>query len=376
MSGLYIHLPFCASRCIYCGFYSTTLPTLQTRYTDALCREMDLRRHYLDGCGHALQTIYLGGGTPSQLSLDNLSRLFLYINKEYPYLTHVQEMEITMECNPDDLTPTYVEGLRKLPVNRISLGIQTFSDSRLQLLHRRHTAQEAKEAVSRLQQAGFRNISIDLMFGFPEETVEEWHEDVWTAIELGVNHISAYSLMYEEGTALWKMRQEGKIKETDEEVSLAMYNLLMKEMSAAGFEHYEISNFALPGFRSRHNSSYWHQIPYIGIGATAHSFDIKSRQWNIADIMRYMTSIEGGTIPCEREEIDARTRYNDLVTTALRTSEGLELKQLPPLYHDYLLKTAKPWIVDRKMEVKNGRARITRGGIFVSDDIMSDLMYV
>ena len=378
MSGLYIHLPFCASRCIYCGFYSTTLPSLRDRYIEAAGREMALRRSYLNPTDPCLKTIYLGGGTPSQLSIGQLQRLFHYIEETWSLeAEQLSRMEITMECNPDDLTPDYVEGLRKLPVNRISMGIQTFSDSRLTFLHRRHTASEATEAVRLLQEAGFSNISIDLMFGFPGETVEEWKDDLRKALSLGVQHISAYSLTYEEGTPLYRMLKEGKIKETDEETSLDMYRMLMDELEATGFEHYEISNFAQPGFRSRHNSSYWQQTPYIGIGAAAHSYDLKSRQWNCSSINHYIEALEAGKLPpMQREELDESTRYDDLVTTALRTREGLSIESLSPYYRQYLLSCAQPWIESGRMEISKGHLRITRKGIFVSDDIMSDLMHV
>lgn len=375
MAGLYIHIPFCASRCIYCGFYSTTLPQLQDRYVEAVCREMEFREE------RSLSTIYLGGGTPSQLSAENLRKIFLYINKVYgtdfKEAEDGSEMEITMECNPDDITPEFCETLRTLPVNRISIGAQTFSDSRLRFLRRRHTADEVRTAVKLLRSIGIGNISVDLMFGFPHETLEEWKSDIRECLALNVEHISAYSLMYEEGTPLYKMLVEGKIKEIDEELSLQMYETLINMLTAAGFEHYEISNFAKPSFRSRHNSSYWHGTPYIGIGAAAHSFDTVSRRWNVADIKTYIESIERGEQPYEREVLDTDTRYNETVMTGLRTCEGVDLKYISDSfgakYGRHLLSNAQKNISLGNLIVEDNRLRLTRKGIYTSDGITAEL---
>lgn len=375
MAGLYIHIPFCASRCIYCGFYSTTLPQLQDRYVEAVCREMEFREE------RSLSTIYLGGGTPSQLSAENLRKIFLYINKVYgtdfKEAEDGSEIEITMECNPDDITPEFCETLRTLPVNRISMGAQTFSDSRLRFLRRRHTADEVRTAVKLLRSIGIGNISVDLMFGFPHETLEEWKYDIRECLALNVEHISAYSLMYEEGTPLYKMLVEGKIKEIDEELSLQMYETLINMLTAAGFEHYEISNFAKPSFRSRHNSSYWHDTPYIGIGAAAHSFDTVSRRWNVADIKTYIESIERGEQPYEREVLDTDTRYNETVMTGLRTCEGVDLKYISDSfgakYGRHLLSNAQKNISLGNLIVEDNRLRLTRKGIYTSDGITAEL---
>lgn len=365
MAGLYIHIPFCASRCIYCAFYSTTQPQLHDRYVDALCREMELRSE-----GGTISTIYLGGGTPSQLSHDSLVRLFDHIYKVY----HVEgDAEVTMECNPDDIQDGMFDGL---PVNRVSMGAQTFSADRLRFLHRRHSAQQVDAAVDTLHRHGIDNISIDLMFGFPQETLLDWEQDIAHAIALHPTHISAYSLMYEEGTPLYTMLEKNKVKEVDEELSRAMYDRLVDTMTQAGYEHYEISNFALPGFRSRHNSSYWHGIPYVGLGAAAHSYDLKSRSWNIDDIHRYMASVEHGELPTEREMLDENTTYNDLVTTALRTKEGIRLAGLTKAQQQHLLTNAARHIAQGVMVQEDGYIRLTRDGIMTSNAIMSDLMIV
>lgn len=374
MAGIYIHIPFCKSRCIYCGFYSTTLLDLRKKYINAVCHEMELRKNYIR---EPFSTIYLGGGTPSLLDEAELTKLFLYINNVYDV---DRNAEITMECNPDDITPEFTNMLSRLPINRISMGAQTFADSRLRLLHRRHNSDEVKHAVKLLREAGIKNISIDLMFGFPDESLSQWKEDISAALALNVEHISAYSLMYEEDTPLWKMLDTGKVKEIDEELSLTMFKELVCQLTDAGYEHYEISNFARLGYRSRHNSSYWHQVPYIGLGAAAHSFDLNSRQWNVADLKLYIEEINNGIIPMEREELDNDTTFNDIITTALRTSDGIDLNametRLGKRYRNTLISAAGKHIEQGLLEIRHDRLRLTAEGIFISDMVMSDLMIV
>lgn len=374
MAGIYIHIPFCKTHCIYCGFYSTTLLDMRNEYIDAVCREMKLRKNYLN---EPISTIYLGGGTPSMLDEENLNKLFLYINNVYSMNANA---EVTMECNPDDVTPEFANIISRLPINRVSMGAQTFSDKRLALLHRRHNAGEVSKAVMLLRKVGIHNISIDLMFGFPNESLEQWKEDIVAALALNVEHISAYSLMYEEGTPLWNMLKSGKIEEIDDDLSIAMYNELVSQLTASGYEHYEISNFAKPGFRSRHNSSYWHQVPYIGLGAAAHSFDMKSRQWNVADVRKYIKSINSNIIPMERETLDKDTIMNDIITTALRTSDGIDLKKVENMlgseYSNQVVKNAAKHIDEGLLELKGGRLKLTKKGIYISDMIMSDIMIV
>lgn len=374
MAGIYIHIPFCKSRCIYCGFYSTTLLDLRKKYINAVCREMELRKNYIR---EPFSTIYLGGGTPSLLDEAELTKLFLYINNVYDV---DRNAEITMECNPDDITPEFTNMLSRLPINRVSMGAQTFADSRLRLLHRRHNSDEVKHAVKLLREAGIKNISIDLMFGFPDESLSQWKEDISAALALNVEHISAYSLMYEEDTPLWKMLDTGKVKEIDEELSLTMFKELVCQLTDAGYEHYEISNFARPGYRSRHNSSYWHQVPYIGLGAAAHSFDLNSRQWNVADLKLYIEEINNGIIPMEREELDNDTTFNDIITTALRTSDGINLNaletRLGKRYRNTLISAAGKHLEQGLLEIRHDRLRLTSEGIFISDMVMSDLMIV
>ena len=382
MAGLYIHIPFCASRCIYCNFYSTTSLKLRQRYVDAVCREMSLLPAPSKERG-SIDTIYLGGGTPSQLTPDQLRQLFLYINKVYEN----QAVEVTIEMNPDDVTPAFAEILPRLGINRVSMGAQTFDNERLRFLHRRHTATQVRQAVTALRNAGIHNISIDLMYGFPGETLDDWQRDIEAALSLDVEHISAYCLMVEEGTALYerlKMKDE-KLKMPNEELERQMYELLIDKLTAAGYEHYEISNFSKPGYRSKHNSSYWQDIPYIGLGAAAHSYTVLGgsssettafRSWNVADIHQYIEAIERGELPSEQEEIDGDTHYNDRITVALRTSDGLDLTTLSDRHRHYCIKEAQRFIDDGLLRLVNNHLSLTRKGLFVSDYIMSSLIMV
>ena len=393
MAGLYIHIPFCASRCIYCGFYSTTSLKLRQQYVDAVCREMILRRERssIKGTGSLtdISTIYLGGGTPSQLTPEQLRQLFLYINKVYNLPSPLGgvggRLEITIEMNPDDVTPAWAVVLPQLGINRVSMGAQTFDNERLRFLHRRHTAAQVQQSVSILRDAGIKNISIDLMYGFPNETLNDWQRDIEAALSLGVEHISAYCLMVEEGTPLYKLMNPRDGSPCDEELERQMYEMLIDKLTAAGYEHYEISNFAKPGYRSRHNSSYWQDIPYMGLGAAAHSYTLLGgspsettaiRSWNVADIHQYIEAIERGELPSEQEVIDNDTHYNDRITVALRTSDGLDLTTLSDRHRRYCLKEAQNFLDDGLLQLHDNRLSLTRKGLFVSDYIMSSLIMV
>ena len=375
MSGLYVHIPFCKSRCIYCGFYSTVGLDLRQQYVEALCKEMEMEREKGERKNEKLKTIYLGGGTPSQLTTEQLRQLFYNIYKVYGH----DAEEITIEMNPDDVTDTYAEALPELGINRVSMGAQTFDNARLKFLHRRHRAEQVEQAVKRLRKAGIQNISIDLMYGFPDETLEDWKQDIKKALTLNVEHISAYCLMIEEGTVLYERVKSEKVKvknDKDEELERQMYELLIDQLTQAGYEHYEISNFARQGYRSRHNSSYWHDVPYIGLGAAAHSYDGACRSWNVADIRQYIAAIERGERPAEYETLDEDTRYNDRVTVALRTSDGLDLTTLSEKHRRYCLKEAQRYLSDGLLRLDENRLVLTRKGLFVSDMVMSGLIYV
>lgn len=375
MAGIYIHIPFCKRRCIYCDFFSTTQNEKKPDYVHALCQELEMRKEYLDG--ETIETIYLGGGTPSQLTYDELDKIFTYIYKIYSVK---EDAEITLEANPDDLTAEYITTLRKSPINRLSMGIQTFQEDILKLLHRRHTAQQAIDAFMRCREAGFRNISIDLMYGLPGENLKTWKQDLQQAINLRPEHISAYHLIYEENTALWKLREQHQVKEVDEDLSVLLFKTLIEELNKAGYQHYEISNFCLPGMHSRHNSSYWTGKKYLGCGPSAHSFNSLSRQWNVAALNEYIEGIQQGKPVFEIEELDLHTRYNDFVITSIRTCWGMPLTQLQAIYGEelyrYCLKMAKPHIEQGVLEISEGVLKLTPTGIFISDGIMSDLLWV
>ena len=375
MAGIYIHIPFCKRRCIYCDFFSTTQSEKKPTYIHALCQELEMRKNYLGG--EEIETIYLGGGTPSQLTEEELNEIFTSLYNIYKVK---EDAEITLEANPDDLTPEYVSMLRRLPINRISMGIQTFQEETLKLLHRRHTARQAIEAFQRCREAGFRNISIDLMYGLPGETLDTWKEDLQQAIALHPEHISAYHLIYEEGTALWKLRDEHQVEEADEDLSVTLFKNLIDELKQAGYQHYEISNFCLPGLHSRHNSSYWTGKKYLGCGPSAHSFNGSSRQWNIASLDNYLKGIASGKPNYEIEELDLYTRYNDFVITSIRTCWGMSLSRLRSEYGEelyrYCLRMAKSHLEQGVLEIEENTLRLTQEGIFISDGIMSDLLFV
>ena len=375
MAGIYIHIPFCKRRCIYCDFFSTTQSEKKPTYIHALCQELEIRKDYLQG--EDIETIYLGGGTPSQLSLEELESIFTTIYNIYKVK---EDAEITLEANPDDLTTAYISKLCRLPINRISMGIQTFQEETLKLLHRRHTAQQAIEAFQRCRNAGFQNISIDLMYGLPNETLETWREDLKKALSLYPEHISAYHLIYEEGTALWNLREQRQVEEADEELSVTLFKTLIDELTQAGYQHYEISNFCLPGLHSRHNSSYWTGKKYLGCGPSAHSFNGLSRQWNVASLEAYLNGMSLGKPDYEIEELDLYTRYNDFVITSIRTCRGMSLSHLHTEYGEelyrYCLQMAKSYLEQGLLEKKGDNLKLTPKGIFISDGIMSDLLWV
>ena len=375
MAGIYIHVPFCKTRCIYCDFYSTTRSEWKGRYIEALCKELEMRYTYLKG--KPIETLYFGGGTPSQLDEKDFRKVFDTVRRIYGMENcH----EITLEANPDDLCPEYLQMLSELPFNRISMGIQTFDDTTLKLLKRRHNAAQAIRAVELCRAHGFRNISIDLIYGLPGETTERWEKDLQQAIALDVEHISAYHLIYEEGTPIYKMLQKHQVEEVDEDSSVRFFTLLIDRLREAGYEHYEISNFCKPGMYSRHNTAYWKGIPYLGCGPSAHSFNAETREWNTASLEGYIKSIEEGHRSSETEILDKVTRYNEYIMTSLRTMWGISLTYTEEAFGtelcQYCTKMAAPYLQSHKLEMQADRLRLTREGIFVSDGIISDLMFI
>lgn len=383
--SLYIHVPFCQKRCHYCSFYSTTYGKAERDlYVQALLREMQQRAESLlsqtdEHQKHdrlQLGTVYFGGGTPSQLDKEELTRIFNAIHRHF---TIADDAEITFECNPDDLDTTdLAKTLKLLGVNRISMGVQSFDDSMLYSINRRHTSAQVFNAIRKVHDAGIHNISIDLIYGLPNQSLDNWHRDVETAISLsktiygthpGITHISSYCLSIEPGTHLYNMHARGEITETDEQTTLEMYTFLVEELEEAGFVHYEISNFAFPGYHSRHNSSYWAGVPYLGLGPAAHSYDGRAtRRWNSSDLKAYCSNL-----PYEEEHLTPSELYDELVMTRLRTRDGLPLKLLTEEQQRYILRHARRYVATGHLHVTD-TIQLTRKGIFISDTIFSDLM--
>ena len=373
MISLYVHLPFCRSRCIYCDFYSTTLQgDVMARYVDALEHECQQR---LDGKDNIykctrVHTIYIGGGTPSLLPPDLLQRLFDFVGKTFSI---DPDAEVTVEANPDDISRQWLQSLKETPVNRISMGVQTFSNPLLRFLSRRHDAQQAISAVRLCQEAGYENVSIDLIYGLPRQTMSQWQSDVEQALSLGITHLSAYSLTFEEGTRLDTMLRKGLVDEADEELSRQMYHFLMSATEKAGFQHYEISNFAKPGFHSRHNSCYWQGTPYLGLGAGAHSYDgERTRRANLPDIKAYIAA--SADVPHETEVLSDSELYDEFIMTRLRTAAGIPLSELPLQDRNYCLAAAEPHLCNGRLSLRDEHLCLTKQGIFTSNDIISDLM--
>lgn len=326
---------------------------------DAVLKEYELRRGYLPS-DEPIRTIYLGGGTPSQLANKDLERLLraLPVN---------QAEEVTMEANPSDMTEAKLKAWCEMGINRLSIGVQSFDETILALLNRRHGSKQAKKVIRLAQDLGYNNISIDLMYALPNQTLEQWQADIETALTFDVQHISTYCLSYEPGTPLDNLRKKGFIREADDDLANAMYAHLCKRLKEAGYEHYEVSNFAKPGYESKHNSSYWDETPYLGLGASAHSYDGLSRQWNVANLKKYMSEILKGKVPFKREQLTETEMYNERVMLGLRTSRGITAT-------DELLRKAHPYVATGKLRVTEGKIIASLEGINILNTIITDLM--
>ena len=374
MAGIYVHIPLCGSRCYYCDFYSSTYHGNKGDLLQSIRKELIDRKEYLKG--EAIRTIYFGGGTPSQLSVMEIKSILQVIEQTYDCCVE----EITLEANPEDLSLDYLQALKECGVNRLSLGVQSFNPGDLLTINRRHTVTKAIESVRMAQQCGFDNISIDLIYGLPNQTLNDWLYNLQQAVELGVQHISAYSLTFEEGTMLTKMRDRGEIMEADEELSFEMFKLLRQTLSENGYVPYEISNFALPGYESKHNSSYWNYVPYLGVGPSAHSFDGQSRRWNIANSRLYISKMADGDSYHNMEMLDNFTRYNEYVMTGLRKKEGVDIAVLETLFgkdlKDYFLRMIAPYVKEQKVIKEESRYALSEEGIFISDYIIEELLWV
>ena len=372
--NLYLHIPFCASRCSYCDFYKETKQDERLAFLRALETELCSRRSELPE-GALVEHIYLGGGTPSQLSIPELERLFDTIWRHYPI---AEGGEITIECNPDDVTPDYARGLAQLPTNRVSMGVQSFHEADLRFLSRRHSAEQVTAAVDALRSEGLTNLSLDLIYGLPRQTEELWEANIARFLELDVPHLSAYHLIYEEGTALMRLLQAGKVQAVDEEASLRFFELLIQRLKAAGYEHYEISNFARPGCYAQHNTGYWQGVPYLGFGPSAHSYDgARRRSYNVASLRDYMAGMERGARDYEEELLGEQELQHEYILTRMRTQWGI-------VYADYaerfgepalsaLHRAAAPYLAAGRLTDTGGVLRLTEHGVFVSDGILADL---
>lgn len=375
MAGIYVHIPFCASRCSYCDFFSTLkLGECGERYVEAVLAEAGMRRAELGS--EPVRTLYLGGGTPSQLPSGLMACLIGGL-RESVDLSGVEEF--TVEANPDDVTPEWCAAVAALGVNRVSMGVQSLEDGILQFIGRRHTARQAADAVVNLRAAGVNNVSIDLIYGLPGQTVASWTDTVERAIAMRPQHLSAYGLTYEEGTRLWRQRKCGEVTEVAEDCCLEMYRVIVNRLKAAGFEHYEISNFALPGYHSRHNSSYWNDTPYLGLGAAAHSYDGRIRRANPCDLNDYISKIMAGELPCDAEEMTKWERFDERVMLGLRTSRGVDSERLRSDFGDeawrHFIREAQRYIASGHMKHEGSRYTLTESGIMLSDSIIRDLMW-
>jgi oxygen-independent coproporphyrinogen III oxidase len=372
MPGIYIHVPFCKKACHYCNFHFSTQLQLKSDLVAAICKEAVLRKTFLQ---EAVDTIYFGGGTPSLLSGSELEMLLNTLNEHY---TIAPNAEITLEANPDDIDIDKLNDWRQAGINRLSIGIQSFFEEDLQWMNRAHNAQQAKHCIELAQTAGFYNLTIDLIYGTPGLTNERWKQNIETALTLGIPHLSCYALTVEPNTALDVMVRKGTKEEVDTDHQAIHFNILTATLQNVGFEHYEISNFAKPGFRSKHNSSYWQGKPYLGLGPSAHSFDGHvTRQWNISNNTLYISSLQQGIIPFESETLTTVQRINEYLMTGLRTIEGISLNFLEKNWGEErkqeVLKAAQLHIAQQNIQLQNQNIILTALGKFLADGIAADL---
>jgi len=373
MAGIYIHIPFCKSFCSYCDFYSITDNSETESFVQCLMLETAMQAGYLDG--EAIETVYFGGGTPSLLTVEQIARIISSVRTNFAL---TQDPEITIEVNPDDVFEGYFKALAKAGINRVSLGVQSWNDKRLKYLGRRHNSEQSAKALQLAFVEGIENVSADLIYGIPGMTTEDLKHDLEKTFAFPVTHLSAYHLTIEDGTHLGKMKKDKKLVETDEETSNAMFSLLGSICREKGFIHYEISNFAREGFISKHNSAYWKQTPYLGLGPSAHSFNRSSRQWNVSDVKKYIRSVTSGKVPFEREELDKLTIFNEYVMTSLRTMWGIDLEHVEAFYdkelHDYLVNLSGKYIRYGLMRREKNTLVLTDQGKMISDNIIAELL--
>ena len=372
--AIYIHIPFCKQACHYCDFHFSTSMKRKEEIVLALIREIQLRKNEFHG--EIIETIYFGGGTPSVLTNAEILSL---IEAVYENFEVIENPEITLEANPDDLSEERIIALSKTPINRLSIGIQSFFEDDLKLMNRAHNSDEAQKSLA-IATKYFDNISVDLIYGIPGLTNEMWLENIETALRFGIPHISSYALTVEPKTALHKLIQTGKIAEPKDDVAQDHFEVLVKTLTEKGFIHYELSNFGKPDYFSKNNSSYWLGKKYLGIGPSAHSFDGKSRSWNIANNMLYLKSISADKLPHEIEILTQQDRYNEYVMTGLRTIWGVSLerieKEFGKDYLNYLLNQADKFLIDGLLSIAENVMTTTAKGKFLADGIASDLFLV
>ncbi len=370
MAGLYLHIPFCKQACHYCNFHFSTSLKNKDAMVAALLQELRLQREYLEG--EPLETIYFGGGTPSLLSQLELDAIFEAIFKHYSVAP--QNLEVTLEANPDDLAVLKINELRNTPINRLSIGVQSFSEADLRFMNRAHDASEAHACIQNAQHAGFENLTVDLIYGSPTTSHQQWAANLSTLISLRIPHLSCYCLTIEPKTALAHQVKKGSAQPVDDEHAAQQFEHLMEATERAGYEHYEISNFALPGWYSRHNASYWQGKKYLGIGPSAHSYNGHSRQWNVANNANYIRSIQAGDVPFELELLTPVQRYNEYVMTGLRTAWGCSLLKIKDLgFETHFAEGAKVFLEDGTMQVVGNTYRLTKAGRFLADGIAAEL---
>jgi oxygen-independent coproporphyrinogen-3 oxidase len=375
MAGIYIHVPFCTKKCGYCDFYSITQVQLKEKYVDALLQEFKLRSNEL--IQESVETIYFGGGTPSLLSKKDLKNIFDTLKSiiDFKMLS-----ELTIEVNPDDLSLFYLNNLREIGFNRISIGIQSFNDEILRFMNRRHDARQAIEGVELAKQAGFTNISIDLIYGIPGMSLQCWKDTVDQALALRVQHISAYHLTFEPNTPFFTLLKAGNFKELPDEDSIKQFQILKSKLKANGFIDYEISNFCLPGIESRHNSNYWTGKTYVGFGPSAHSYASKRRRWNVSDLHRYIQGIDHKREFSDMEYLTEKDQYNETIMLGLRTKRGIDLVQLK---HDfsieigiYFKEEMHKQILANNVVIEGDFLQVTEEKKMMTDQIISDFFKV
>jgi oxygen-independent coproporphyrinogen-3 oxidase len=373
MAGIYIHIPFCRKLCHYCDFYHIVSKGKTDAFYSALMKEASFRKDYAGN--EPISTIYIGGGTPSACPVKDIDAIMGHLRRLFSI---DESAEVTMELNPDDVTPEYLEGLKKTGVNRISIGVQSWHNSDLKLLNRRHDSAGAAYALNEAFRAGFENITIDLIYGIPGMRLSDWESNLDISFSYSITHLSAYHLTFEPGTVFGRMLEKNLISEIEEEESASQFNLLIEKAATAGFVHYEISNFGREGYFSRHNSNYWKQVPYIGLGPSAHSFSGHSRQWNVSDLKAYIKSVNEGTPFYESEELDIRTSFNEYIMTSLRTMWGIDLEYLEKVFekegYDYVVNLSTKFKAYGLMKQDKNALVLTNQGKMISDNIISEFM--